>query len=300
MIRLYRSLQAGRDWVFAKIDYVQSESAKWQRLWGLVKGTVSLARAHPGTATVIVGMLGLGGGYAANETIFDGPSFARGDSGVYAAPLDSPIFYSDKDNTLRLDLGATPVGEIVIENITVGTAFTGSTLPSGETEVVILGGLPDSTGFTETFLEVGYLTIDRWRCTQLILSDIEVHELNVKWNSSDGQSISAVAGTPRARAIGGGYRADSMTTSGGTYDQLVIQAATSAVNGQVDVMTLSNIYSKGGPCALRRIKAGTIDIIYNEIGAGDGFSAKDFTIASSVVYKSFTNTENTEVSISPP
>jgi hypothetical protein len=72
------------------------------------------------------------------------------------------------------------------------------------------------------------------------------------------------------------------------------------VNGKVDRLILSNLYTKGGPCALSRIKAGTLEIILNEIGAGDGFASKDFTIATSVIYKTFTNEDNVEVSISPP
>ena len=51
---------------------------------------------------------------------------------------------------------------------------------------------------------------------------------------------------------------------------------------------------------LDRIKAGTIDILYNEIGNGDGFALKDFTVATTVIYKTFNNEENVEVSIAPP
>jgi hypothetical protein len=154
--------------------------------------------------------------------------------------------------------------------------------------------------FTETYLEVGHLIVDRWRCTTLTLTNIEVHTLNVISNASDGQSISPVAGVPRDRGIGGGNRADNMLTSGGYYDQLKITSATTGINGRVDVLRLSNIWSKGGGCVIDRVKAGTIDIVLNEIGAGDGFATKDFTIATSVVYKTMNNNENVEVSISPP
>ena len=65
-------------------------------------------------------------------------------------------------------------------------------------------------------------------------------------------------------------------------------------------MRLSNLYSKGGPCVVDRVKAGTIDVLLNEIGNGDGFAAKDFTIASTVVYQTFNNEDNVEVSIAPP
>jgi len=38
----------------------------------------------------------------------------------------------------------------------------------------------------------------------------------------------------------------------------------------------------------------------NEVGNGDGFAAKDFIIANTVIYKTFNNIDNVEESISPP
>jgi len=234
--------------------------------------------------------------------VMEPPSFRAGDAGVYNAPIDAPIFTDENFNTLRLDLGTTPIGAVTIENVTVGTAYANSSLPSGETNVVIVGGLPTvvDPAFTETYLHVGHMIVDRWRCTTLALTNIEAHELIVKQNASDGQSIAAVAGTPRARAIGGGNRADDMATQGGYYDQIRVVAASSGVNGQIDKLTLSNLYTKGGGCVLDRIKAGTLEILLNETGNGDGFSTKEFTIATSVIYKSFINEDNVEVSIAPP
>jgi hypothetical protein len=203
---------------------------------------------------------------------------------------------------LRMDLGSTPIGLVEIKDITLGTAYANSALPDGETNVVIVGGLPTvaDPAFTETYLEVGHMTVDRWRCTTLNLTNIEANKLIVRGNASDGQSISAVAGTPRDRAISGGNRADDMLTAGGYYDQLKITAASTGVNGKIDRLILSNLYTKGGGCVLDRIKAGTLEIILNEVGAGDGFATKDFQIATSVIYKSFENDDNVEVSISPP
>jgi hypothetical protein len=230
------------------------------------------------------------------------PSFAAGDPGVYNAPLDSPVFSSDEFNTLRMDLGSTPIGLVEIRDITVGTAYTNSALPSGETQPVIIGGKPTvaDPAFAETYLEVGHMTVDRWRCDTLTLTNIEAHELIVRDNASDGQSISATAGTPRDRAISGGNRADDMQTSGGYYDQVKITAATTAINGKIDRLILSNIFTKGGACVLDRIKAGKLEIILNEVGLGNGFATKEFTIATSVVYKTFVNSDNVEVSISSP
>jgi len=242
----------------------------------------------------------VGGGVIVNETLLAEPSFSKGDHGVYNAPADVPIVYSDSDNTLKVELGTTAVGELIIENVAVGSAFSGSTLPSGQTNVIMVGGTAASSGFTETFLEVGHLIIDRWRCTTFNMSDVEAHTLNIRYNASDGQSISPVAGTPRARAIGGGNRADSMITSGGTYDQIRIGAPTSGVNGKVDVLRLSNLLTKGGACILSRIKAGTIDVEFLEVGAGNGFSTKEFVVQNSTIYKNADIRDNVEVSISPP
>ena len=300
----YRKAMAGRDWVFAKVDYLNSESERWKRAFNIAKSPYSFLRMMGFSPQMAAGLLvagsTVGGGVVVNETIIDRPpSFAAGDPGVYNAPSDRPIFTDREFNTLRLDLGSTPIGTVEISDITVGTAYVGSTLPGGETKPVIVGGLPttSSPSFAQTFLEVGHMTVDRWRCTKLLLTNIEAHNLIVRDNASDGQSIAATAGTPRDRAISGGNRADDMVTSGGYYDQVKITAATTNVNGKIDRLILSNIWTKGGPCVLDRIKAGTLEVILNEVGAGDGFGTKDFSIATSVVYKSFINEDNVEVTI---
>jgi hypothetical protein len=302
----YESARSARDWLLAKINYLNSESAKWKALFTTLKLPYSALRMAGVSPNMAISMLvagsAVGGGAIVNEVVFAEKSFSRGDPGIYSAPADVPVFFEESFNTLRLDLGTTPVGAVTIANITVGTAYANSALPSGETNVVIIGGVATSTNptFNETYLHVGHMIVDRWRCTTLKLTNIEAHELIVRDNASDGQSIAAVAGTPRARGIGGGNRADDMVTSGGYYDQIKLTSATSGINGQIDKLTLSNLYTKGGGCVLDRIKVGTLEIILNETGAGDGFATKDFSIATSVIYKSFVNEDNVEVSISPP
>jgi hypothetical protein len=303
-LALYRAITRWRDWLIAKVEYLQSESGKWKALFSTLKAPYTLLRAcglNPqAAAALLVAGSTAGTGVIVNETVFADRSFSRGDAGIYSAPLDIPTSYSDQDNTLRINLGSVPVGEITIQDVTVGTAFTGSTLPSGESSVIIVGGTAASSGFTATWLEVGHLIVDRWRCTTFELSDTEAHALNIIGNASDGQSISPSPGVPRRRGIGGGNRADSMQTSGGYYDQIVIAAPTSAVNGKVDKLTLSNLYTKGGLCKLSRIKADTIDILLNETGAGNGFATKEFVIATTTTYKTLVNDDNVEVTISPP
>jgi len=305
-LAFYRATGRRRDWTLAKVAYLQEESGKWRALFTTLKLPYTALRAcglNPQAAVaLLVAGSTAGGAVVASETVFSERSFSRGDPGIYAAPIDAPIFAATEYNTLRLDLGATSVGNITIENISLGTAYTGSALPSGESNVIYVGGIIGSSNptFNQTYLEVGTLIIDRWRCERLDISDSEIHHLIVSGNASDGQSISAVPGTPRDRGINGGNRADDMITRGGYYDMLKITSASSGVNGQVDVLTLRNIYSKGGACTIKYIKAGTMEITLNEIGGDESLSTKAFTIATSVIYKSFTNTSNVEVSMAVP
>ena len=242
----YRAMGRRRDWVAAKVSYLQEESGKWRGLFATLKAPYTFLRMMGLSPQMAIGLLAVGStagtGVIVNETIFAEASFERGDPGVYAAPLDTPIFSGEQYNTLRLDLG-TSIGHITIENISLGTAYTGSALPSNAGgDVIYVGGIIGSANplFNQTYLEVGTLIIDRWRCERLDISHSEIHNLIVSGNASDGQSISAVAGTPRNRGIGGGNRADDMTTTGGYYDMLKITIASSGVNGKVDVLTLRN------------------------------------------------------------
>jgi hypothetical protein len=258
-------------------------------------------------ASLLIGASAVTGGVVVNETVFAEKSFNRGDAGIYAAsvvgdnaPLDIPTSFTDGDNTLRIDLGTTPVREITIENVSVGTVFTGSALPSGEANVVQISGNTVSGG-TNTRLEIGHLIFENSRCKKLTLTDIQAHTLNVVGNASDGQSLAPSPGTSRMRAIGGGHQqADSMVTNGGTYDRIWIQAPTSAVNGKIGTLRLTNLYTKGGDCVLSKMNVGTLDILLNEVGVGDGFATKEFTIATSVTAANITVADNVEVSIAEP
>jgi hypothetical protein len=305
-VATYRGIVRARTWLLAKVEYLQGESAKWKMTFNILKSPYSLLRTMGFSPQMAISFLvagtAVGSGVVVNETVFAEKSFSRGDPGVYSAPLDTPVFAADQYNTLRLDLGTTSVGNITIENISLGTAYTGSALPSGESNVIYIGGIAASSNptFNQTYLEVGTLIIDRWRCERLDISDSEIHTLIVRGNASDGQSISAVAGTPRDRGIGGGNRADDMKTSGGYYDMLKITSASSGVNGKVDVLKLSNLYSKGGACTIKYVKAGTMEITLNEIGGDESLNTKAFTIATSVIFKSFLNEGNVEVSMAVP
>ena len=311
-IRAYKRTTIWRNWLLAKVAYLNEESAKWKMTFKIMMSPYSLLRAAGFSPQMAVGLLfagsTVGTGVVVNATVFAQRSFERGDSGVYAAsvignnaPLDIPTSYSDSENTLRIDLGSTPVREITIENVSVGTVFTGSALPSGEANVVQISGNAAASGFNATRLEIGHLIFKNSRCKKLTLTDIQAHTLVVRGNASDGQSLAPSPGTSRMRAIGGGHQqADAMITNGGTYDRIWIQAPTSGVNGKIGTLTLSNLYTKGGDCVLSRMNVGTLEILLNEVGMGNGFSTKEFTISTTVTAANITVEDNVEVTIAEP
>ena len=303
-VTTYRRLVRARNWLLAKVEYLQGESAKWKATFNVIKSPFSLLRAMGFSpqmaASLLIGASAVGTGVVVNETVLSERSFSNGDSGVYDAPLDVPTEYVEGENTLRIDLGSTPVREIVIENVSVGTVFTGSALPSGEQNVVQISGNTIGGG-TNTRLEIGHLIFERSRCKKLELTDIQAHTIVIRGNASDGQSIAPSPGTSRMRAIGGGHQqADAMVTSGGTYDRIWIQAPTSGVNGKVGTLRLTNLYTKGGLCVLSKMNVGTMEILLNEVGEGNGFATKEFTVATTVTGANITIEDNVEVTIAEP
>ena len=303
--KTYESVRHARDWLLAKINYLNSESAKWKALFTALKLPYSALRMAGVSPNMAISMLiagsAVGGGAIVNEVVFAEKSFSRGDPGQYIAPLAAPVFYEESFNTLRLALGSTSVGLVEITDVSLNS-YTGSALPSGETNVIHIGGMPTvaDPAFAETFLEVGTLEADRWRCETLTISNSQVNKLVIKSMVSDGQSISAVAGTPRDRGINGGNRADDMVTSGGYYDMLKLTAASTGQNGFVDYLRISNIYSRSGGCLIDRVKAGTMIISYGVVGGDNSLATKAFTVATSVIFKSFENEGNVEVAMAVP
>ena len=313
-VSTYRKLKAIRDWILAKVTYLNEESAKWRRVFNVLKSPYSLLRAMGFSPQMAMGLLfagsTVGGGVVVNETLLAERNFSNGDSGIYAAPNNIPDTTLEEtmqwreenkeDNTLRIVLAATPVSEIRIENVSVGTAYTGSALPSGKAETVLIEGT-DVSGGTDTRLQIGELIFEKSRCKSLTFADINAHTINIIGNASDGQSINQTAGTARMRAVGGGHhQAEAMVTSGGTYDRIWIDAPTSAVNGKIDKLILSNLFTKGGTCVLQQMDIGTLTIRLNEVGDGNGFATKEFVIATTVTASNWNVTDNVEVTISEP
>jgi hypothetical protein len=303
--KAYESVRSARDWLLRKVAYLQEESTKWRTLFSIIKSPYTVLRSlglNPQmAATMLFGATAVTTGVAVNETIFSEKSFSRGDPGVYNAPLDTPVFYEESFNTLRLDLGSTSVGLVEITDVSLNS-YTGSALPSGETNVIHVGGMPTvaDPAFAETFLEVGTLEADRWRCETLTISNSQVNKLIIKSMVSDGQSIAPVAGTPRDRGINGGNRADDMKTQSGYYDMLKVTAASTGQNGFIDHLRISNIYSRAGGCLIDRVKAGTMIISYGVIGGDSSLTTKAFIVNTSVIFKSFENEGNVEVVMAVP
>ena len=313
-VNTYRKLRAGRDWLFDKIEYLNSESKKWKMAFNIAKSPYSLLRAMGFSPQMALGLItiggSVGGGVVVNETLLAERNFTAGDAGIYAAPNNIPDTTLEEtmqwreenkeDNTLRIVLAATPVSEIRIENVSVGTAYTGSALPSGKTEAILIEGT-DVSGGTATRLLVGELLFEKSRCKSLTFADINAHTINIIGNASDGQSINQTAGTARMRAVGGGHhQAEAMVTSGGTYDRIWIDAPTSAVNGKIDKLILSNLFTKGGTCVLQQMDIGTLTIRLNEVGDGNGFATKEFVIATTVTAANWNVTDNVEVTVAEP
>ena len=321
VINAYRKVCVWRDWLFAKIEYLNGESVKWKRTFNIIKSPYSLLRACGVSPQLAITFLSIGsvagGGIVVNE-VTQARSFANGDSGVYAAPLDTPTFFDDKDNTLRINLGAVPVREITIENVSAGTIFSGdeagakvSALPAtcgsngstACTEAVLISGNPTvvDPAFTGTRLQIGTFIIEKSRCKSMDFSDIDAHTIVIEHNASDGQSITQTSGNARNRAIGGGHhQAEAMVTSGGTYDRIWIDAPNSGVNGRIGTLTLSNLWTKGGSCTFKNMDIGVLKIRQNEVGNDGSLVTKEFQVASTVTGANWTVTDNVELIFSEP
>ena len=329
-IKAYKRVAIWRNWLLVKIAYLNEESAKWKTTFKIMMSPYSFLRAMGFSPQMAIGLLAVGGtagtGVVVNETVLADRSFTNGDAGIYAAPSQNPSATLEQtmawrkenkeDNTLRIVLADTPVREIKIENVSVGTVYNGSAIPtSTHTSVggtaasataVLIGGTVVSGG-TSTFLEVGELLIEKSKCTFMYFDNMTAHTINVIGNASDGQSINTTPGTSRMRAVGGGHhQAEAMVTSGGSYDRIHIDAPTTAKNGKIDKLTLSNLYTEGGACVFDRMKIGTLTIRLNEIGGGgnagasDGFATKEFKIHESVTAANWNVSDNVEVAIGAP
>ena len=307
-ITIYRELVEFRDWLFEKIEYLNGESAKWRKFFTVMKSPYSLLRSFglsPQLAvTLLVGAGATGTAVGVAEVIQE-RSFSNGDAGIYLAPSNLPnedleremAFRKDgPDNTLRVILNETPVEEVNISNVNLGTSFASngqpSALPSGKTEAILIDG-------NGTRIEIGKLTFSRNSCKTLNLENINANKVTIKDNQADGLSIyqSATSTQPNLRVSGGNFMSDLLTTEGGTYDRLWIaplDTMTSSVT-RVNTMILDNIVSSGGTCDLKKLNIGELVIEFNRIGGDSSLVTKAFTVSSTVKSANWAVTGNIEV-----
>ena len=308
-VTLYRDIVEFRDWLFDKIEYLNGESAKWRKFFNVMKSPYSLLRSFGLSPQLAVAVLGIGtasGGTLVVAEVIQERSFANGDAGIYMAPSNLPSEELEKelawrkdnpsDNTLRVILNTTPVEEVNISNVNIGTSYASngqpSALPSGKTEAILIDG-------NNTRIEIGKLTFSRNSCKTLALTDIIANKITIKDNQADGLSIttSMTSTLPNLRVSGGNYMADLLQTEGGTYDRLWISAedALTSTNARVNTMTLDNIVSSGGTCDLKKLSIGELVIEFNRVGGDSSLLTKALTVSSTVMSSSWVVDGNMEV-----
>ena len=277
-----------------------------------MKSPYSLLRGLGLNPQMAVGLLAVGGtattAVAVNEIVVE-RSFANGSPGIYAAPSEFPSETLEKemawrkdfpdDNTLRIVLGTTPVEEINISNVSIGEAYTGSTVPSGKAEAILIEGKSGQ----DARLEIGELLFDRNTCKSLTLSDVNAHKVVIKENIADGLSISqTLTSTLRnLRVSGGNFMADLLKTEGGTYDRIWLDTGSlTTTNAKINKLVLSNIVSSGGTCVIRQADIGELTIQFSQIGHDSNLTTKEFTVQSSTLASIWEVNNNYEVLLSTP
>ena len=305
-VATYRKVIYFRDKLLKTVNYLQEESAKWSMAFKIVSTPYKILIYFGLSPRLAAGFLVAGSAVGSGvivDTVIQEKSFSNRDAGVYHAPLPNPVEWSESYNTLNVSLNATPVQEISITDSSINS-FTGSTLPSGETSVIYIGGKPTAENFTATWLIAGEVIFENNRCKTLTLSDISAHTLEIIGNSSDGQSISPVAGGAAShpmRAIGGGmFMANDLSVSGGLYDRVVVDSATSAIDGQVNKLVIKNLWTRSGSCLISRLKVGKLSIIRNTIGHDSNLATKEFTVESSVTAANMDISDNIEINVTEP
>ena len=132
-ITFYKEVKKFRDWLFAKIEYLNGESEKWKKFFNIIKSPYSLLRSFGLSPQLAVAVLGIGSTTAVGvgvAEVMEVRSFENGSAGIYAAPSEYPDEELEKqmawrkdnpsDNTLRIVLGTTPVELISITDVSVG------------------------------------------------------------------------------------------------------------------------------------------------------------------------------------
>ena len=305
-VTTYKELVLFRDWLFEKIEYLNSESAKWRRFFNVLKSPYSLLRSFGLSPQLAIALLGIGTAsgtaVAVNEVIQE-RSFANSSPGIYSAPSDLPDEELEKrmawrkdnpdDNTLRIVVGAVPVETISISDVSINN-YTNSELPTGKTEALLVDG-------TTVGIDIGELVYERVTCKQMTVTNVNAHKIVIKENISDGQSIAQTSGNQRDLRISGGYdMAKELKTEGGRFDRIWLDTDTATSTPKINKLVLSNIVTKGGTCELKNLNVGLLTIQYNATGHDQNFSTKEFTIHTSTKANIWEVTNNIEVLLLEP
>ncbi len=306
-IQIYNKGILIRDWVMAKVDYLDSESKKWHRFFQTLALPYNALLKLGFSPQMAMSFLAVGStvgtGVVVNETILAERSFSNRDAGVYLAPSNMPNSELEEQlqeevttNTLRVLLNDTPVETIDISNVNVGTSYVSngqpSALPSGKTEAILIDG-------NNTRIEIGKLTFNRNSCKTLNLENINANKVTLTNNQADGLSVYQTASStiPNLRVSGGYYMADLLQTEGGLYDRIHISPLDSITSSKVYVneLKLENIVSSGGTCDLKKLDIGELEITFNRIGGDNSLVSKALTVSSTVTSANWVVDGNIEV-----
>ena len=298
--KTYRGLKKLRDKVLSIVQYLESETGKWIMIWKFVKAPYSLLRAvglNPQSAMAVIGIATVGTTTAVAVEALEPPKFSDAIAGEFYAPNDIPIFTDERFNTLLVTVSSTPLDSLIVSSTSLGTIYGGS-LPQGATTSV------DISGTSANRLTIGELTLDRLRCKQLKLSEINVNTLRVTSNIADGISFATSAGsglqTRSRNIIGGNHSAAILEQAGGTYDRFVVQVANGITDASIGELTLTDTLTRGGLCRLKFIDASVITIKDSIIGSGSGINSKDFVIEDTVMSQNTYLSGNLEMAVAEP
>jgi len=306
-IQAYKKGLIIRDYVMAKVDYLDAESKKWHRFFQVLTSPYNLLLKLGFSPQMAMSFLAVGStvgtGVVVNETILAERSFSNRDAGVYLAPSEIPNSELEEQfkeeittNTLRVLLNDTPVETIDISNVNIGTSYASngqpSALPSGKTEAILIDG-------NNTRIEIGKLVFSRNSCTTLVMTNINANKITIKDNQADGLSVYQTASStiPNLRVSGGYFMSDLLQTEGGLYDRLHISPLDSMTSSKtyVNELNLTNIVSSGGSCTLNKLDVGEIEITFNRIGGDNSLVSKALSVSSTVTSANWTVDGNVEV-----
>tara|TARA_B100001939_G_scaffold343180_1_gene355487 strand:+ start:181 stop:1275 length:1095 start_codon:yes stop_codon:yes gene_type:complete len=306
-IQAYKKGLIIRDYVMAKVDYLDQESKKWHRFFQVIASPYNMLLKLGFSPQMAMSFLAVGStvgtGVVVNETILAERSFSNRDAGVYLAPSEIPNSELEEQfkeeittNTLRVLLNDTPVETIDISNVNIGTSYASngqpSALPTGKTEAILIDG-------NNTRIEIGKLIFSRNSCKTLNLESINANKITIKDNQADGLSVYQTASStiPNLRVSGGYFMSDLLQTEGGLYDRLHISPldSMSASKTYVNQLNLTNIVSSGGTCDLKKLDIGELEITFNRIGGDNSLVTKALTVSSTVTSANWVVDGNIEV-----